>query len=300
MQRIGVCFHPSHTLNPSSPDSQATTADKVCSACHVAFYCSEDHQKKHWKPHKSDCLSWRQAPDTFIHLQKEACEWKGEKPTIYIPVFIKGQEELGREMPRKEWWGAYARVRGVSTGLISLVSNLVKESGVGKTAIDIGCGTSVTNRYLLENKWHVIGVDSSEQVVAMMQFAGSIRFSGQFELVCSPVEAYRWPAAVDLVVASNALSYLNPLQIYQVLKSICAALKPDGLFIGNFYAFKYTAKATIEMKREMGCWFVRDEKDVDLLLTLAGFKIVKMQRGNQDENPDTVCFVAKIPGKNPG
>ena len=27
----------------------------VCSRCGVAFYCSKEHQKAHWKTHKAHC-----------------------------------------------------------------------------------------------------------------------------------------------------------------------------------------------------------------------------------------------------
>lgn len=32
--------------------------DKKCSGCHKIYYCSSEHQKKHWKVHKNDCRNF--------------------------------------------------------------------------------------------------------------------------------------------------------------------------------------------------------------------------------------------------
>jgi hypothetical protein len=35
------------------------TATKKCSSCKRAFYCGEEHQKSHWKKHKSECIPYK-------------------------------------------------------------------------------------------------------------------------------------------------------------------------------------------------------------------------------------------------
>ena len=39
--------------------TDAGVAIKACSKCHNAFYCTREHQAKHWATHKADCKRWR-------------------------------------------------------------------------------------------------------------------------------------------------------------------------------------------------------------------------------------------------
>ena len=34
-------------------------ANQRCTGCHVTFYCSREHQKLHWKVHKSQCCAYK-------------------------------------------------------------------------------------------------------------------------------------------------------------------------------------------------------------------------------------------------
>jgi len=34
-------------------------ANQRCTGCHITFYCSRDHQKQHWKKHKSSCCAYK-------------------------------------------------------------------------------------------------------------------------------------------------------------------------------------------------------------------------------------------------
>jgi hypothetical protein len=42
-----------------------------CSACHDAYYCSEEHQKLHWKEHKSLCCRKRKEKKEKVTSQEE-------------------------------------------------------------------------------------------------------------------------------------------------------------------------------------------------------------------------------------
>jgi len=37
----------------------AGPANQRCTGCHITFYCSRDHQKQHWKKHKSSCCAYK-------------------------------------------------------------------------------------------------------------------------------------------------------------------------------------------------------------------------------------------------
>jgi len=34
-------------------------ANQRCTGCHITFYCSREHQKLHWKKHKSSCCAYK-------------------------------------------------------------------------------------------------------------------------------------------------------------------------------------------------------------------------------------------------
>jgi len=41
-------------------------ANQRCTGCHITFYCSRDHQKQHWKKHKSSCCAYKVCFSTEI------------------------------------------------------------------------------------------------------------------------------------------------------------------------------------------------------------------------------------------
>jgi len=45
-------------------------ANQRCTGCHVTFYCSREHQKQHWKVHKSQCCAYKvcSSPDLGRYL----------------------------------------------------------------------------------------------------------------------------------------------------------------------------------------------------------------------------------------
>lgn len=43
-------------------------AELKCSACKLIWYCSKDHQKTHWKVHKSSCRAYEVIILLFLYL----------------------------------------------------------------------------------------------------------------------------------------------------------------------------------------------------------------------------------------
>lgn len=49
------CAYPQCTVGQTSSDESKALNLKRCSRCRNVFYCSQNHQKLHWKDHKSVC-----------------------------------------------------------------------------------------------------------------------------------------------------------------------------------------------------------------------------------------------------
>ena len=48
-----------------------SAANQRCTGCHVTFYCSREHQKLHWKLHKSQCCAYKVSANILpFHMNK--------------------------------------------------------------------------------------------------------------------------------------------------------------------------------------------------------------------------------------
>ncbi|KAG5666817.1 hypothetical protein PVAND_014827 [Polypedilum vanderplanki] len=45
--------------NPSCAICKMTNDLKACSACGLVYYCNSEHQKEHWKEHKTECIAYK-------------------------------------------------------------------------------------------------------------------------------------------------------------------------------------------------------------------------------------------------
>jgi len=73
-----------------------------CSGCAKVRYCSRDHQKQHWKLHKTDCCCWKIGEDGKVgrHLVASRDIKAGEivikeKPLLLTPPKITPPVCLG-------------------------------------------------------------------------------------------------------------------------------------------------------------------------------------------------------------
>ena len=55
----------------------ASAAGNKCSSCRLVYYCSQEHQREHWKYHKESCAVW-----TKNRLAKEKVERKLHKKKL--------------------------------------------------------------------------------------------------------------------------------------------------------------------------------------------------------------------------
>jgi len=68
-------------------------ANQRCTGCHVTFYCSREHQKLHWKVHKSQCCAYKvcSSPDIGRYLVATRDLKPGEMIISETPLVIGPQ-----------------------------------------------------------------------------------------------------------------------------------------------------------------------------------------------------------------
>eukprot|EP00092_Neocalanus_flemingeri_P038962 GFUD01042416.1.p1 GENE.GFUD01042416.1~~GFUD01042416.1.p1 ORF type:complete len:551 (+),score=82.13 GFUD01042416.1:176-1828(+) len=68
-------------------------ANQRCTGCHITFYCSRDHQKQHWKKHKSSCCAYKvcSSPELGRYLVATRDLKPGEMVISETPLVIGPQ-----------------------------------------------------------------------------------------------------------------------------------------------------------------------------------------------------------------
>jgi len=101
-----------------------------------------------------------------------------------------------------------------------------------ETAIDIGSGGLNDTRFLLDSGFKVTALDGEP----VAQAVADTLPPDQFNYVVSSFESFDFPvAAFDLVNAQYALPFVRPEHYLQVFDAVVAALKPGGIFTGQFF-----------------------------------------------------------------
>lgn len=109
---------------------------------------------------------------------------------------------------------------------------LAREGLRPRTAVDLACGTGSVTRILAEKGLQVIGVDQSEEMLAVAcQKAGDIHPAPWF--ICQSLQELRLIRGVDLAVcALDSLDYITePADCAAAIRRVYKALNPGGIFI---------------------------------------------------------------------
>src|SRR5690349_8689904 len=98
--------------------------------------------------------------------------------------------------------------------------------------LDLGAGAGRDTRYLLAQGWQVTAVDQEpaalERLAALPQ--------ANLRAVQSAIEDFPYePASYDLISAQFALPFIPPARFAAAFAQIKQALKPGGLFTGQFF-----------------------------------------------------------------
>lgn len=118
----------------------------------------------------------------------------------------------------------------------------------GEHILDLGCGTGHLTAEIARTGAHVIGIDSSAE---MIEQARSTYPDIDFRI--GDARSFTLDEAVDAVFSNAALHWVKPPQ--DAVRSIAAALKPGGRFVAEFGGKGNTRKlmaASFEVLRQHG------------------------------------------------
>ncbi len=97
--------------------------------------------------------------------------------------------------------------------------------GDGATVLDVGCGSGLLARRLLDAGFAVHGVDASPAMIALAREQAP---QARFDVLRLPSDAL--PAADGVVSTGHVMNYLDsPADIAQALAQIARAVRPGGL-----------------------------------------------------------------------
>lgn len=200
-------------------------------------------------------------------IEALAPQWRGREE-CHIP---------GKPMNRQEYWGDFASHRCCSQFVLQKF--LLETEGEGKIAIDFGCGNSFTVALLMHKGWKVIAIDNSKLALKHLTARNQEYVqSGQLEVICEDIATYVPKEPVDLVIATDVLPYIDPVQFkttWMKIHDVC--VKEGGFFIGTLFRSvdsptKLQSRHANNMK-EMGAWLLPDKRMVSPLLTGVGYDI---------------------------
>src|SRR5579859_5141505 len=136
-------------------------------------------------------------------------------------------------------------------------------------ALDLGCGGGRDTRYLLARGFQVTAVDNEAASLAALADLPRERL----HLVQSTFEDFSF-TSYDLINAHFALPFIHKEQFSAVFARLKAALKPGGIFVGQFFG----VNDTWNTPETTMTFFTREQAHTQL----AGLEIVEFEEEDQD------------------
>ena len=136
-------------------------------------------------------------------------------------------------------------------------------------ALDLGCGAGRDTRYLLAHDFTVTAVDTEAASLAALAALPRERL----HLVQSSFEDFVF-TSYDLINAHFALPFTQKAQFSAVFARLKAALKPGGIFVGQFFGVNDTWNTP-----ETTMTFLTHEQ---ALAQLADLELVEFEEEDQD------------------
>ncbi len=142
--------------------------------------------------------------------------------------------------------------------------------GAGRDAIDLGCGSGVETRALLDAGWAVTAVDASETGLRLL--AESVA-ADRLRVVQARLEEYDVQPA-DLMHASFSWPYCPPEHFAGMWQRIRDALRPGGVLVGHLFGVRDTWATVFEDVTFLTA------TEVDGLL--AGLEVIELTETEED------------------
>jgi len=125
---------------------------------------------------------------------------------------------------------AYASLEFANTYYLAYrdLPSIISEHVAGTRALDFGCGTGRSSRFLQELGFHVIGVDVSED---MLRIARSIDLSGDYRLVPGDNLSEFGVGAFDLVLSAFTFDNIPAAAKVRIFSDLQKLLTPKGVIV---------------------------------------------------------------------
>ena len=135
-------------------------------------------------------------------------------------------------------------------------SILAREGLKPRTAVDLACGTGSVSAILARQGLQVIGVDMSEDMLAVA-WEKMADMENQPMFVCQKLQELRLLRGVDLAVcALDSLDYiLDPADCKEAIRRVYKALNPGGIFI-------FDVNTPEKLRAMDGEMFIDEDEDV--------------------------------------
>jgi len=197
-------------------------------------------------------------------------------------VDVTGRDTLNRRVSKREWdrageigWETYYRWvegRELRQVFVEALPLLPEANGDGeRVAVDLGCGDGKETLVLLEQGWTVLAIDGASEGVARLLESVPPGDVERLTTKVAPFADVELPHA-DLVYAGFSLPFCDPADFADFWKRVVVAIRPGGLFVGNFFGPRDTWFGTPDMS-------FHSQVEVERLL--AGFEVVSVRE--QDE-----------------
>ncbi len=124
------------------------------------------------------------------------------------------------------------------------------------TVLDLACGTGTLTLLLAERGYEMIGVDASSEMLSVLREKAEGAAGEPPLLLCQDLTELDLYGTVDAAVCSlDAMNYLPPEDLPELLRRLHLFLEPDGLFL-------FDIQAPERLRARDGQVFVDETEDV--------------------------------------
>lgn len=228
-----------------------------------------------------DGFLWSQenfhAVSHFLLKFSDAFDWYGVIPGYAGELLIKVSEEYLRsrdlEICKSEdsqnirskytsdyylfdcgGFDSYKKDRGkfLNDSRLEAVASIASLNNSGRV-LDLGCGRGELAYYFAQQGFRVTAVDYSKEAIELAErcFKDEEVLKSRVEFICDDINSIVLSEQYDLVVASDLIEHLSPLEVEMLYQKVKKHLKKNGLFIIHtfpnlwFYKYEYPRKRKV-------------------------------------------------------
>jgi SAM-dependent methyltransferase len=140
------------------------------------------------------------------------------------------KDTFGNVYEDEERARAYATLQFPGTYYLAFrdLPGLIRRHNHGSRALDFGCGTGRSTRFLRNLGLNVIGADVSQ---AMLDHARALDPSGEYHLIRNDIAGEFAPGSFDIILAAFTFDNMQTEAKAEALRRIRILLSPDGCLL---------------------------------------------------------------------